>query len=103
MVFNVTKCSHGNYSVNIFFNATKFGNYSVNVTKCSHGNYSVNILFLMLQSVYMGIIPSIYGFCYKVFTWELYRQYMVFNVTKCSHGNYTVNILLLMFVMLQSF
>ena len=40
-----------------------FRQYMVcNVTKCSHGNYSVNIWFLMLQSVYMGIIPSIYGF-----------------------------------------
>ena len=61
-----------------------------NVTKCSHGNYSVNIWFLMLQSVYMGIIPSI---------WVQFRQYMVFNVTKCSHGNYSVNI---WFLMLQS-
>ena len=48
----------------------------------------------------MGIIPSIYVFkCYKVFTWELFRQYMVFNVTKCLHGNYSVNI---WFLMLQS-
>ena len=79
MVFNVTKCSHGNYSVNIWFlicNVTNmflmsqsvhtwelFRQYMVfNVTKCLHGNYSVNIWFLMSQSVYMGIIPSIYGF-----------------------------------------
>ena len=70
MVFNVTKCLHGNYSVNIWFLMSQsvstwelFRQYMVfNVTKCSHGNYSVNIWFLMLQSVHMGIIPSIYGF-----------------------------------------
>ena len=69
MVFNVTKCLHGNYSVNIWFlmlQSVHMGiipsNMVFNVTKCSHGNYSVNIWFLMLQSVHMGIIPSIYGF-----------------------------------------
>ena len=65
-----------------------------NVTKCSHGNYSVNIRFVNVTKCYMGIIPSIYGVMLQ--SGELFRQYMVFNVTKCSHGNYSVNIWFLM-------